>query len=90
MGVMKACLAREWILVKRNSFVYVFKALQVTAYLSKPAIVIRSIDAVLESGDQGLVIDVSTGSQCTFVPNICLVLKMKLHICIGTSQSWQS
>ena len=26
---MKACLAREWILVKRNSFVYVFKALQV-------------------------------------------------------------
>ena len=30
MGVMKACLAREWILVKRNSFVYVFKALQVS------------------------------------------------------------
>ena len=29
MGVMKACLAREWILVKRNSFVYVFKAVQV-------------------------------------------------------------
>ena len=30
MGVMKACLSREWILVKRNSFVYIFKAVQVT------------------------------------------------------------
>ena len=29
MGVMKACLSREWILVQRNSFVYIFKAVQV-------------------------------------------------------------
>ena len=28
--MVKACLHREWLLVQRNSFVYVFKAVQVT------------------------------------------------------------
>lgn len=35
MGVLKACLNREWILVKRNSFVYVFKAVQVCIKVSQ-------------------------------------------------------
>lgn len=33
-GVIKACLHREWLLVQRNSFVYVFKAVQVPILIS--------------------------------------------------------
>ncbi|XP_058074641.1 ABC transporter G family member 39-like [Magnolia sinica] len=28
MGLVKACVAREWLLMKRNSFVYIFKIMQ--------------------------------------------------------------
>ena len=34
--VIKACLSREYILLKRNSFVYVFKAVQVGASSQNP------------------------------------------------------
>ena len=30
MGLLKACIAREFLLMKRNSFVYVFKMMQVS------------------------------------------------------------
>ena len=31
--MFKACAHREWLLVKKNLFVYVFKAVQVSYYL---------------------------------------------------------
>ncbi|KAK4480407.1 hypothetical protein RD792_013480 [Penstemon davidsonii] len=30
MELLKACLAREWLLIKRNSFLYIFKTFQIT------------------------------------------------------------
>lgn len=30
--LFKACMAREWLLMKRNSFVYIFKTMQVITY----------------------------------------------------------
>lgn len=32
--LFKACMAREWLLMKRNRFVYIFKTVQVITYLS--------------------------------------------------------
>ena len=29
IDIFKACFAREWLLMKRNSFVYIFKGIQV-------------------------------------------------------------
>lgn len=32
LELFKACMAREWLLMKRNSFVHVFKSVQVLIY----------------------------------------------------------